>query len=180
MSDRLAASMRPPAIQAERSVGVNAVVFRTESFNEAACNTGGTRLQGRRLPAQRRPASMRPPAIQAERPTSPTATLISDFHASMRPPAIQAERAACARPARTTSPGGFNEAACNTGGTPRHWSARGTGRDRASMRPPAIQAERAVTAGHEIQVPSASMRPPAIQAERDRVPVWNRNPVTLQ
>ena len=62
-------------------------------------------------------ASMRPPAIQAER------LLLVDVGggsraASMRPPAIQAERKG-GGPAPARAAPGFNEAACNTGGTPR-------------------------------------------------------------
>ena len=36
------ASMRPPAIQAERHDDDRNVVSHPEGFNEAACNTGGT------------------------------------------------------------------------------------------------------------------------------------------
>ena len=110
----------------------------------------------------------------------------------MRPPAIQAERcgpstcpsarAACFNEAACntggTPSGGesghhpvarFNEAACNTGGTLRTIrcaAGRGGG---ASMRPPAIQAERRIFPAPPLDSPAASMRPPAIQAER---PAW--------
>ena len=38
-----AASMRPPAIQAERRPPRSSGLRHTHRFNEAACNTGGTR-----------------------------------------------------------------------------------------------------------------------------------------
>ena len=62
---RQAASMRPPAIQAERErQGFLTTPFG--SFNEAACNTGGTLSHRDRTDLDPQ-ASMRPPAIQAER-----------------------------------------------------------------------------------------------------------------
>ena len=161
--------MRPPAIQAER-------------------------LHSSRVKRRRRLlASMRPPAIQAERLTEAVKRDLAEL-ASMRPPAIQAERRNTASP-QERDPRCFNEAACNTGGTPptRRASARcsvacfneaacNTGgtlpfRDtptgpgcRASMRPPAIQAERNRGGERRGDENHASMRPPAIQAERADVP----------
>ena len=61
------ASMRPPAIQAERRPAYERGGGGGPArFNEAACNTGGTR-HGPPLTLTHTPASMRPPAIQAER-----------------------------------------------------------------------------------------------------------------
>ena len=108
----------------------------------------------------------------------------------MRPPAIQAERASCRRPSCSLS-GRFNEAACNTGGTPRAsgWAspeasgfneaACNTGGTPASggrrWRRCASFNEAACNTGGTPRpvaddldvVVVASMRPPAIQAERD-------------
>ena len=132
-------------------------------FNEAACNTGGTQealvgviadlcasmrppaIQAERrsirVPADRpAPASMRPPAIQAERFRRSNRRNVETI-ASMRPPAIQAERAD-ERAAWRRMAAGFNEAACNTGGTPHLQGGIEAITAIASMRPPAIQAER--------------------------------------
>ena len=61
---------------------------------------------------------MRPPAIQAERERA-AAGRVGRRTASMRPPAIQAERPEGGA-GRRAAAGRFNEAACNTGGTPAH------------------------------------------------------------
>ena len=93
--------MRPPAIQAER-------------------------LFAPVLGLLEPPASMRPPAIQAERLRIERPTGIVRA-ASMRPPAIQAERREH-RQELVRVHRCFNEAACNTGGTPpaspQHWWPR--------------------------------------------------------
>ena len=82
--------MRPPAIQAERRHRTHHQQRAASRFNEAACNTGGTRVV-RRDAGRTATASMRPPAIQAERWLAESKTWLR-WHASMRPPAIQAER----------------------------------------------------------------------------------------
>ena len=161
--------MRPPAIQAERSPPCATNPVRCSCFNEAACNTGGTRLGFRLGLGDGGIASMRPPAIQAERHIRSTASI---------PTTRCFNEAACNtggtpeghRPVHIRNLSRFNEAACNTGGTPRGFTcgctcggcfneaACNTGgtrrfpllphrpQRRASMRPPAIQAERAAEA----------------------------------
>ena len=131
---------------------------------------------------------MRPPAIQAERPGGGWVEGRRE-QPSMRPPAIQAERrgsglqregklcafneAACNTGGTPTGPASnvrtsafFNEAACNTGGTPPYWDGETEPVAVSSMRPPAIQAERLQPAEEGDGRRSPSMRPPAIQAER--------------
>ena len=113
--------------------------------------------------------------------------------ASMRPPAKQAENPSFERRS-TRRAYGFNEAACKTGGKPRHRLDPRTKTADASMRPPAKQAETdrlrpgaspalvcfneaaCKTGGKRQHHPVrrlrrlASMRPPAKQAENDRCP----------
>ena len=108
------ASMRPPAIQAERRIPRADIGALRRSFNEAACNTGGTRPSA---PCSRgRATCFNEAACNTGGTLSP-------------PPCAQFD-SAC-----------FNEAACNTGGTPACQAENGGDR-KASMRPPAIQAER--------------------------------------
>ena len=137
------ASMRPPAIQAER-LPPRARRAACERFNEAACNTGGTLRGGRLARRGRRRFNEAACNTGGTRRQAPKAR----------------QRTA-----------GFNEAACNTGGT--HPRARpGTDEHRlASMRPPAIQAEREQGARRPRRGHQASMRPPAIQAERALKPI---------
>ena len=105
---------------------------------------------------------MRPPAIQAERSWSPpTAPCCRCFNEA----ACNTGGTPVGRLHRGAAGSRFNEAACNTGGTRNEdWPASGAWG--ASMRPPAIQAERAHDRREPVDSRHASMRPPAIQAER--------------
>ena len=82
----------------------------------------------------------------------------------MRPPAIQAERR-CWWTRRESNPQCFNEAACNTGGTP-------TNAPDTALAPACFNEAACNTGGTRIHSAAsciqrrASMRPPAIQAER--------------
>ena len=182
--------MRPPAIQAERLRCRRVGRRRRGPFNEAACNTGGTptRSTGPSTPTRsfneaacntggtprpHAPAaegtsgpSMRPPAIQAERRATSRCPARRDTAPSMRPPAIQAERLDEIRRLREAVER-FNEAACNTGGTPPavpHPGLPPAGRfNEAACNTGGTPGPLAPILG---SVPPASMRPPAIQAER--------------
>ena len=60
------ASMRPPAKQAENGSEIPTRRPASCRFNEAACKTGGKRLENNERRGFRKKASMRPPAKQAE------------------------------------------------------------------------------------------------------------------